>query len=244
MSFQGLAGPGTGGLPASLPAWPSAQPPASPHRSALPCPVAGRRASLLAQAMATFNLRLLPPNPEEKDFIQAYEDVRERYKGSPAGPRGACRGREPAGLPRPPSLRGEPGFAAPALNWASRLRRQRSGELPRGSSAGRPSRASVTPCLGVGLAWQVATGACCIWSPGGVCCEGPGGSEGERSLCLLAGGLGCQLENQSMHMCVDEVHVSAWERLGCPCLFWCWGHPSWGGTGGTLLHLVCGQHPG
>lgn len=31
--------------------------------------------------MATFNLALLPPNPEEKDFIQAYEDVREKYKG-------------------------------------------------------------------------------------------------------------------------------------------------------------------
>lgn len=39
--------------------------------------------------MAAFSLSSLPPNPEEKDFIQAYEEVRERYKGtSPAPPAG------------------------------------------------------------------------------------------------------------------------------------------------------------
>ncbi|KAL8181403.1 UNVERIFIED_CONTAM: hypothetical protein K2H54_001105 [Gekko kuhli] len=43
-------------------------------------------------AMATFNLSLLPPNPEEKDFIQAYEDVREKYKGEgrESGGHGQC----------------------------------------------------------------------------------------------------------------------------------------------------------
>lgn len=41
--------------------------------------------------MATFNLSLLPPNPEEKDFVQAYEEVREKYKGGHRGPRGLLR---------------------------------------------------------------------------------------------------------------------------------------------------------
>lgn len=43
--------------------------------------------------MATFNLSLLPPNPEEKDFVQAYEEVREKYKGGhrPGGARGLLR---------------------------------------------------------------------------------------------------------------------------------------------------------
>ncbi|KAJ1195028.1 hypothetical protein NDU88_004311 [Pleurodeles waltl] len=36
--------------------------------------------------MATYNMRDLPPNPEEKDFVQAYENVREKYKGTLPGP--------------------------------------------------------------------------------------------------------------------------------------------------------------
>lgn len=84
MSFQGLAGLGqarrAGRLPPSLPG-------RCPPHSPLPLPQRLTRSPcLLAGAMATFNLSLLPPNPEEKDFIQAYEDVREKYKGTPPGP--------------------------------------------------------------------------------------------------------------------------------------------------------------
>ncbi|MGH0182440.1 UNVERIFIED_CONTAM: hypothetical protein FKN15_008990 [Acipenser sinensis] len=32
--------------------------------------------------MAQYDPSSLPPNAEEKDFIQAYENVREKYKGS------------------------------------------------------------------------------------------------------------------------------------------------------------------
>lgn len=35
-----------------------------------------------------------PPPPDEQDFIQAYEEVREKYKGTAAAPahlRAACR---------------------------------------------------------------------------------------------------------------------------------------------------------
>ena len=41
--------------------------------------------------MASYELGRLPPEPEEQDFIQAYEDVRERYKGA-GGPRVFCGG--------------------------------------------------------------------------------------------------------------------------------------------------------
>ncbi|CAL8357528.1 unnamed protein product [Arctogadus glacialis] len=34
-----------------------------------------------AASMATYEPTFLPPNAEEQDFIQAYENVREKYKG-------------------------------------------------------------------------------------------------------------------------------------------------------------------
>lgn len=34
--------------------------------------------------MATYEPAYLPPNAEEQDFIQAYENVREKYKGESA----------------------------------------------------------------------------------------------------------------------------------------------------------------
>lgn len=36
--------------------------------------------------MAVYEPAFLPPNAEEQDFIQAYENVREKYKGGRLGP--------------------------------------------------------------------------------------------------------------------------------------------------------------
>ena len=41
--------------------------------------------------MAMYEPTFLPPNAEEQDFIQAYENVREKYKGERASASHRCR---------------------------------------------------------------------------------------------------------------------------------------------------------
>lgn len=42
--------------------------------------------------MAMYEPAYLPPNAEEQDFIQAYENVREKYKGESGGAAAAMTG--------------------------------------------------------------------------------------------------------------------------------------------------------
>lgn len=133
------------------------------HRRALAAPPAAAPSPGTKAAMAGYVPGLLPANrSQEKEFVQAYEDVLERYKGTaPAGARarawiapGPPRGAEPAPFPEPfpepsPSISGVFSVFSPCFSVFSPCPGPERWERPRARSGWMLGGSSILGVRGV-----------------------------------------------------------------------------------------------
>ncbi|XP_057593009.1 collagen alpha-2(I) chain-like [Hippopotamus amphibius kiboko] len=122
------------------------------------------------------------PPPDEQDFIQAYEEVREKYKGT-------------APPPRPAALTGPPAGQA-GLRHRVRAGRPRAAQ-PRSPAAPQPRRRprSTPAAAGAGGRGRALRGARSPWLP--VRALPPRAAQGERSCWDLAWSLGSRSPPQT-----------------------------------------------